>query len=156
MISAFLLLGAVHAGSAEPPVVAVNGPMPVQPVRALSWRCEATLADRQALALSGSFPALSVDEQMKGDGYRLSVTMQGSGKEGFSDTFPAALTFHLAGMTNYSISIPNPKSRISAYVLNFEFFEPSHSGFVRVVQFDPTSGVPTPYAAGFCNAQVSS
>jgi len=157
MITAFLLLSAAQTGSGSPPpVVVVDGQMQAQPVRALSWTCNATSADQQALVLSGGFPAVSTDDQKNGSAYRLSATMQGSGKEGFSGTFPAALTFNLVGMTNYSISIPNPKSRISSYVLKLEFFEPSRSGFVSVLQFDPTTGAPTAYATGLCNMQVSS
>jgi hypothetical protein len=159
MITASLLLSAAHAGSGAPPpppVVVVDGQMPVQPVRAISWRCNATSADHQALVLSGGFPAVSADDQKNGGAYRLNATLKGSGKEGFSGTFPAALTFNLVGMTNYSISIPNPQRRISSYVLKLEFFEPSRSGFVSVLQFDPTTGAPTAYATGLCNVQVSS
>ena len=157
MIIASLLLSAAQAGSGAPrPVVVVDGQMQAQPVRAISWSCNATSADHQALELSGGFPALSVDDQKNGGAYRLKATMRGSGKEGFSGSFPAALTFNLVGMTNYSISIPNPKSRISSYVLKLEFFEPSRSGFVSVLQFDPTTGAPTAYATGLCIMQVSS
>ena len=155
MIIASLMLGAAQASSGSPSVV-VDGPLPIQPVRAMSWRCDTTSADRQALMLSGSFPAVSVDDQKTGRAYRLTATIQGSGKEGFSGTFQGALTFNLAGMTNYSIRIPNPKSRISAHVLKLEFFDRSHSGFVNVLQFDPTTGAPTAYATGLCKVQVSS
>jgi hypothetical protein len=153
MIATALIL-AVQA-AVPPPVVAVDGPLPVQPIVARQWSCTANVADHQVLLLSGDFPAISADDQKNGGAYRLSATMKGSGKEGFSGTFPAALTFNLVGMTNYSIRIPNPKSRIASYVLKLEFFEPSRSGFVSVLQFDPTSGTPTAYATGLCNVQVT-
>jgi hypothetical protein len=153
MIPASILLWTVQTAAAPPPPVAVNR-LELAPIKALSWTCQVSSTDRETLMLSGEFPAISVASQKDGGAFRLRTSMQSAGHKNFTGEFAAAMTGGIAGMNHYSIMVPSESSQIPAYVLTFELFESSKSGFVNVSQFDASSGAPTAYASGLCTMQA--
>ena len=148
-VTLFLLV-AQASSSLPPPVVVVNDKTQRMPVAAISWTCKAATADGKQLALGGNFPAVSSDEQKNGASYRLNASMRGGDR--FTGTFPAALTFNLIGMTNYSVLVGRPNSGSAAFILKFEFIK--GDGFLNVV--DAGGDTPRAYAAGLCSSQVKS
>ena len=151
MIAAALLLLAVQA--APPPPVAIQS-RPIRAVSAISWSCQAW-GDDGAISLTGSFPAVSVEDQMNGRAFHLQSKIESPAQPRFSGTFPAALTFSLVGMNHYSASAQGADEGQPNFVLGFEFFEASQDGLLKINRFDPKTGAPDAYAAGLCKSQVS-
>jgi hypothetical protein len=150
IVAALLAISAPASSAVPPPVVVVDDQTQTMPVAAISWACKAATADGKQLSLTGDFPALSTDELKKGAGYHLNVDMHGTGNDGFTGSFPAALTFNLIGMNNYSILVGRPDSGSPSFILKFEFIR--GNGFVNVL--DAGGDAPRAYATGLCTSQV--
>jgi hypothetical protein len=153
MIFLAAIAAAVQVSGGTPPAVVAVNRLPISPIARVNWACRASSASGTALVISGDFPAISTDDQKNGAAYRIKSEVKSSLPE-LGGTFPAAMTFNLVGMTNYSISIPNSTSKISSYVLNFDFFSKSQDGFIKIAHFDPVTGAPSAFAAGLCKVQV--
>jgi hypothetical protein len=155
IVAAFLSVAAPVSSTVQSPVMTVEERIIPSAIPAILWKCQTASADRTPLSVSGRFPAISADKQKDGRAYGLSTKMEGTGRDDFTGSFPAVLTFNdLMGMTQYSIMIPQPNRQEAKYVLNFEFFRGAHDGFVNVLRFDAKTGIRTAFATGLCTTQV--